>query len=426
MIRRFITLEQLKSVASALLAKINQKPDSNSLSDVSFTGDYNDLNNRPNFSNFVSKTAAADTYNELMSNLNSNYMIIGRDYVTAGQKSGTTLGTKATAEGTNTTASGDSSHAEGEETIAYGEDSHAEGVGGYAENGIMINLTGAANATQYNVVSINDSEGLIAEYGIIGAYLIENTGYDEFSFKAIITNVSYDNNDNISTITLSQSLASSEISNETYFIYIGNAIGYGSHSEGIATAAISSASHAEGAFTFANGQNSHTEGHGTTASGTNSHAEGSYTYATGENSHVEGGYTNAHGNNAHAEGLGTIAQRRSQHVFGEYNISDVTGSSTSDKGSYVEIVGNGDGLTRSNARTLDWSGNEVLAGKLTVGTGPTNNMDVATKQYVDTAIPTYTLSISGNRITLTSNSDTTSYINLPVYDGTVVNGGGQA
>ena len=53
---------------------------------------------------------------------------------------------------------------------------------------------------------------------------------------------------------------------------------------------------------------------------------------------------------------------------------------------YVEIVGNGNASTRSNARTLDWSGNETLAGKLTVGAGPTNNMDVATKQYVDDAV----------------------------------------
>ena len=59
---------------------------------------------------------------------------------------------------------------------------------------------------------------------------------------------------------------------------------------------------------------------------------------------------------------------------------------TYDRGNYVEIVGNGDWSTRSNARTLDWNGNEVLSGKLTVGTAPTNNMDVTTKQYVDTGL----------------------------------------
>ncbi len=51
-------------------------------------------------------------------------------------------------------------------------------------------------------------------------------------------------------------------------------------------------------------------------------------------------------------------------------------------GEYIEVVGNGLAY-EGNARTLDWLGNEVLAGKLTVGTDPTENMDVATKQYVD-------------------------------------------
>lgn len=36
------------------------------------------------------------------------------------------------------------------------------------------------------------------------------------------------------------------------------------------------------------------------------------------------------------------------------------------RGTYVEIVGNGKNpSTRSNARTLDWNGNEWLAGGLT-------------------------------------------------------------
>ena len=41
---------------------------------------------------------------------------------------------------------------------------------------------------------------------------------------------------------------------------------------------------------------------------------------------------------------------------------------------------------RSNARTLDWNGNEVLAGKLTVGAAPSGDMDVTTKGYVDTGL----------------------------------------
>lgn len=48
-------------------------------------------------------------------------------YVSAGKKSGTTLGSNATAEGSSNTASGQNSHAEGVGTQASGENSHAEG-----------------------------------------------------------------------------------------------------------------------------------------------------------------------------------------------------------------------------------------------------------------------------------------------------------
>lgn len=57
----------------------------------------------------------------------SNAMHKGVDYVTAGKKANTTLGSNATAEGYNTTASGNYSHAEGQNTIASGLNSHAEG-----------------------------------------------------------------------------------------------------------------------------------------------------------------------------------------------------------------------------------------------------------------------------------------------------------
>ena len=135
------------------------------------------------------------------------------------------------------------------------------------------------------------------------------------------------------------------------------------------------------------------EGRETTSSGYYSHAEGRNTYAGGTYTHAEGYATKASGDAAHAEGYGTKANSKSQHVFGEYNIAE-TGA-VSSRGTYVEIVGNGTADdARSNARTLDWSGNEVLAGTLTVGADPTNNMEVATKQYVDGAIPTVPTNVS--------------------------------
>lgn len=106
--------------------------------------------------------------------------------------------------------------------------------------------------------------------------------------------------------------------------------------------------------------------------GANATAEGNGVAASGVNSHAEGLNTVASGANSHAEGHGTIATGANSHVFGKYNLQD-------SQGNYIEIVGKGDENTRSNARTLDWNGNEVLAGKLTIE----GNKDVATKEYVD-------------------------------------------
>jgi len=88
--------------------------------------------------------------------------------------------------------------------------------------------------------------------------------------------------------------------------------------------------------------------------------------SSSQGSHAEGRDCLAIGNYSHAEGKSSVASRKSNHVFGEYNIWDVVGNSSSDRGSYVEIVGNGTSeANRSNARTLDWSGNQVNAGTVT-------------------------------------------------------------
>ena len=155
--------------------------------------------------------------------------------------------------------------------------------------------------------------------------------------------------------------------------------GDASHAEGQSTKAIGANSHAEGSSTTANGLASHAEGGSATANGDNSHAEGGGTIASGFASHAEGGGAQASGDYSHAEGYDTRAQRKSQHVFGEYNIED-TGSATT-RGTYVEIVGNGTGANaRSNARTLDWSGNESLQGSLTLGKGTADETTITAAQ----------------------------------------------
>lgn len=140
-------------------------------------------------------------------------------------------------------------------------------------------------------------------------------------------------------------------------------IGNYSFAEGYNCEASGQGSHAEGLMTKSTGhQASHAEGVTTTASGTMSHAEGVGSTASGEVSHAEGYDAIASGMYSHAEGYNTEAGGECQHVFGKYNIIDRNNE-------FVEIVGNGPvGIwnERSNARTLDWQGNETLAGDVII------------------------------------------------------------
>lgn len=134
---------------------------------------------------------------------------------------------------------------------------------------------------------------------------------------------------------------------------------YYSHAEGYKTTANAPYSHAEGSNTVASDLSCHAEGSGTTASGNCSHAENMGCIASGSNSHAEGYHTIARGEHSHASGSHTIA---GMEVFalGRYNkkAEDV-----------ALVVGNGWGNDsheyRSDALTLDYSGNLKLAGNLT-------------------------------------------------------------
>ena len=69
-------------------------------------------------------------------------------------------------------------------------------------------------------------------------------------------------------------------------------------------------------------------------------------------------YNHTNGDYSVAEGMGTIASSEYQHVQGKYNIEDSSNT-------YAHIVGNGTKITaRSNAHTLDWSGNAWYAGSV--------------------------------------------------------------
>lgn len=166
-----------------------------------------------------------------------------------------------------------------------------------------------------------------------------------------------------------------------YSVGLGKAVevaGAFAVAEGWATVASGSYSHAEGAYAHAEGEASHAEGSSgafgwvahaeglsTRAHGRGSHAEGRVAQAIGDISHAEGYNTIAGGNESHSQNTGTIASSNSQTALGKYNIEDTANA-------YAVILGNGTAASRSNALTVDWSGN-VTGGTL-------NGVDVSTVQ----------------------------------------------
>lgn len=99
---------------------------------------------------------AAASHNHSASNITSGVLPVARGgtgnstgYVTAGQKSGTTLGEHATAEGESTTASGYCSHAQGKSTVASGYYSFAGGIG------TVVNANSGTAIGHYNAYTPN-------------------------------------------------------------------------------------------------------------------------------------------------------------------------------------------------------------------------------------------------------------------------------
>ena len=206
------------------------------------------------------------------------------------------------------------------------------------------------------------------------------------------------------------------------------AVGTGSIAFGYDNTASAQYSTALGYMTEATGAHAHGEGYNTHATGMSSHSEGEYSTASASSSHAEGNQTIAAGNCSHAEGKNTKATGYASHVQGCFNVPDdytnwtewvsetsysvgdkvkVTDGTTikgyicatanndavftssnwteDNKINYAEITGNGAAGATSNARALDWDGNEYLNGTLYVNcdNDSTNGTEVATKSYVD-------------------------------------------
>lgn len=153
-----------------------------------------------------------------------------------------------------------------------------------------------------------------------------------------------------------------------------------SHAEGTMTTVEGTAffAHAEGSETMAKGQYSHAEGWKTKSNGEGSHSEGVSSLASGKYSHAEGHSTYTSGFASHSEGYGTTAGSDYQHVQGKYNIVDSNEV-------YAHIVGNGsDDSSKSNAATVDWSGNAWFSGDVYVGSTSGTNKDAGSKKLATT------------------------------------------
>lgn len=272
----------------------------------------------------------------------------------SGTNANTASGTYSFAEGYHTQAIAHAAHAEGSGAKATFAAAHAEGSG-----------TKASNANAHAEGSGTTASGIQSHAEGGGAQASGANSHAEGGGTTASGTCAHAEG---SVTTASGDQSHAEGGNTT-------ASGAQAHAEGGGTKASGQSSHAEGYQSEAKTWGDHSEGFGTEANGkaptgyaSGAHAEGAWSKALAIAAHAEGYITTASGENSHAEGKETIATRRSQHVFGEYNIAETGIGAT--RGTYVEIVGKGTSSSaRSNARTLDWSGNEVLAGNLTAAGG---------------------------------------------------------
>lgn len=338
----------------------------------------------------------------------------------------------AHAEGQLTVASGSASHAEGYgisdgEITASNDGAHAEG---YAEQVAWSDTSQGTSGYNYLTVTASGKGSHAEGSGTLasGDYShAEGNGVASLTSNSTYVNTASGKGSHVEGFS-----AYSNMGSGNYLYFYNTASGKGSHAEGMGTVASGDGSHAEGIsrtttsplavyYSTASGMGAHAEGQATTASGVCSHSEGQATTASGSGAHSEGTYSVASGLISHAEGRRTIANHCSQHVFGEYNVADTNASAATKRGDYVEIVGNGTAEdARSNARTLDWSGNEVLAGSVTANGGfigdLTGNASSATNAStvnnltVQTAVPAN--AVFTDTKNTAGNTDTSSKIYL--------------
>ena len=295
------------------------------------------------------------------------------------------------AEGYKTTAGNYAAHAEGRDSKASGMYSHAEGYNstasadcGHAEGSVS---TASGNAAH------SEGQGTIAS-----GQCSHSEGYNTTAMGHSSHSEGRSSNDVPTDITTS---TSNDTIITTWENTKFNLAKYDQcHTEGNDTLALDSCAHAEGYQTIASGGYSHSEGYKTRAISTATHAEGYNAIASGAYSHVEG--------------EGTLASSANQHVQGKYNIEDT-------ETKYVHIVGNGTSSTRSNAHTIDWSGNAWFAGDVYIGGTSQDDAEKLVKQSelpAEIAIDA-TLAVEGQAADAKATGDAIGNLNTLVGDTSV-------
>ncbi len=271
------------------------------------------------------------------------------------------IGIYSFAEGCKTVSGGSYSHAEGYDTVAFGKSSHAEGNRTLAA-GNYAHVEGSGSYRPASGFTCDANSTTFTYPSNLQEYIVAGNAIKYNENVVIITSVDSENLTFITDSPLSTDAITSDL--RLYIYY-----------EGIANGAMS---HAEGA----------------------SSATGSY---------------------SHSEGFSTIANSNCQHVQGRYNIVDETGGQSS-SGTYLHIVGNGTFNTkRSNAHTLDWSGNAWFAGDVYVGSTSGKNKDegskvLATQEYVDIRVPAWTEADEGKVLKIVNGVPTWANIEITSAD----------
>lgn len=293
------------------------------------------------------------------------------DYSTSLGGKSSAQGKRSVAQGTTTIAKGNYSHAEGDNSVALGPDSHAEG---YA----TVTYGKASHSEGTSTQAIGEgshAEGSNTKATKTGAHSegeeTDASGYashTEGLFNKVLSEIPADTGGSGSGITPPPSTGWN----------IEEHRGDAGHAEGYGNVVYGFASHAEGHQNKSSGHYSHSEGLLNTASGNYSHAEGTGCLASGTGAHAGGSYCYAITSNAFAHGQSLTTNIPNQAVLGEYNL-DLPFSSRETQ--YLFAIGNGTDVNhRSNAFV------SYKDGRAAIGKDPVNDLDVATKGYVDRGI----------------------------------------